>query len=136
MRRVLDVGNCDPDHSGIRLMLLRNFDVQIERVMFVPEALALLERTTCDLVLVNRLIFADGSDGLELVRAMRADQRFQGTPVMLISNFPEAQRAAQAAGAVPGFGKARVGAPETVELLAEYLPRRVPAAAGNGAQHR
>ncbi len=119
--RVLDVGNCDPDHGAIRRMLESAFGASVERVMFVHEALAALRRGTYDLVLVNRLIFADNSEGLALVRAMKADAALAGTPIMLISNYPEAQAAATSAGAAPGFGKAAIGAPATLELLARWL---------------
>lgn len=127
---VLDVGNCDPDHGRIRVLLERRFAVAVDRVMFVPEALARLADRTYALVLVNRLIFADGSDGLKLIEAMQADGRLRGTPVMMVSNFPDAQARAVAAGAVPGFGKAALDAPETLARLARYLPTRAPAAAG------
>ncbi|MFQ5489488.1 MAG: hypothetical protein ACE5GE_02095 [Phycisphaerae bacterium] len=119
-RRVLDVGNCNPDHGNIRHMLEGNFDVDIDRVMFVEEALARLGQGRYDLVMVNRLIFDDGSDGGELIRRMQAEG-FQDTPVMLISNYDDAQQKAQSDGAVPGFGKANIGTPETLELLGNYL---------------
>jgi DNA-binding response OmpR family regulator len=121
--RLLDVGNCDPDHAAIRAMLIKHFDVSIDRVMFVDEALAALNRATYDLVLVNRLIFDDGSEGMALVRAMRGDPA-QKTPVMLVSNFDDAQHAAVDAGALRGFGKANLGAAATLARLAEILPAK------------
>lgn len=119
-KRVLEVGNCDPDHGSIRRMLEANFDAPIDRVMFVDEALARLGQGRYDLVMVNRLIFDDGSDGGELIRRMQADGH-QETPVMMISNYDDAQQKAQDDGAVPGFGKANIDAPQTVELLDRYL---------------
>ena len=104
--RLLDVGNCDFDHGKMRAMLEGSFDVEIERVMFVPEAIELLRRTHYDLVLVNRRIFADDSDGGALIRHMKTDPEMSGIPVMLVSNFPEAQERAVADGARRGFGKA------------------------------
>jgi CheY-like chemotaxis protein len=121
--RVLDVGNCDPDHHSIRSMLTGHFAVEVDRVMFVDEALAALRRSEYDLVLVNRLIFDDGSDGIALVRAMRGDPA-QKTPVMLVSNFDDAQQAAVAAGAARGFGKASLGTATTLALLGRFLPAR------------
>lgn len=120
-KRVLDVGNCDPDHGKIVGMLTRNFDVQTDRVMFVDEALKALSGTHYDLVLVNRRIFADDSDGGELIRRMKASEALVRTPVMLVSNFPDAQAKAVAEGAVPGFGKAAIDQPATIEMLAGYL---------------
>lgn len=119
--RVLDVGNCDPDHGAIRRMIVNHFDAQVDRVMFPVEALARLSEARYDLVLVNRLIFADDSDGLALIKAMR-EHGFGDLPVMLVSNFAEAQTRAVAAGAQRGFGKAQLDEPETLERVARYLP--------------
>lgn len=104
-------------------MLKDHFEVAIDRVMFVDEALASLRQAKYDLVLVNRLIFADGSDGMALVRAMHGGVA-QNTPVMLVSNFEEAQQAAVSVGAVRGFGKASLGTAATLARLGEYLPAR------------
>ncbi len=122
--RVLVVGNCDPDHGAIRALLQRNFEVEVERVMFVAEALQALRRGPFALVLVNRLIFADQSDGAALIAAMRTDPALASTPVMLISNFADAQDAAVVLGAERGFGKAELNQPATVEHLARWLPRQ------------
>jgi len=120
--RVLDVGNCDPDHASIQRLLGR-FEVDVDRVMFVEEAVVALAKSRYDLVLVNRLIFADGSDGLPLIQRMKADARFQKIPVMMVSNYPEAQDRAVSEGAVRGFGKADLNEPRTLELLKPYLAR-------------
>jgi len=118
--RVLDVGNCDPDHRGIRELLERHFDVTVDRAMFVDEAMAQLGRQRYDLVLVNRIIFDDDSDGSELIRRMRHNGH-RTTPIMLISNYADAQERAVADGAVPGFGKAALHDPATVQLLTRHL---------------
>ena len=109
----------------------------IQRVMFVPEALAALRSDRYDLVLVNRRIFADDSDGLDLVTAMQADPTLAKTPVMMVSNFPDAQQRAVDAGARPGFGKAELNHPATFEKLARYLPAAGSAAgtADGGRRH-
>jgi CheY-like chemotaxis protein len=120
--RVLDVGNCDPDHANIRQLLERCYAV-VDRVMFVEDALRRLRESGYDLVLVNRLIFADGSDGLPLVERMQADESLRRIPVMMISNYPEAQDRAVAAGAARGFGKAALHDPRTMDLLRSVLSR-------------
>jgi two-component system chemotaxis response regulator CheY len=122
--RVLDVGQCNPDHASILNLLTDRFDVDVDRVMFVDEAMDALSRREYALVLVNRLIFDDGSPGMALVHQMKADPKLKGTPVMLVSNYPEAQAEAVAAGAAEGFGKAQVGTPDTAAKLAKFLPRR------------
>jgi len=122
--RLLDVGNCDPDHGMIRRMLTENFDVTIDRVMFVDDAIERMRSAPYDLVLFNRLIFDDGSEGIELLRRAKDDPSLAKVPMMMISNFPEAQAASKAAGGVMGFGKASVGTSDTVALLSDYLPAR------------
>lgn len=122
--RILDVGNCNPDHAMLRMILERHFNVTIDRVMFVAEALEHMRATQYALILFNRLIFEDGSEGLALVHQAKADPAIKTAPMMMISNYPEAQSAATAAGAVPGFGKSKLAKPETIELLSQYLPRK------------
>ena len=42
-------------------------------------------------------------------------------PVMLVTNYPEHQQQAIAAGAEPGFGKAELASPATLAKLAKFL---------------
>lgn len=119
---VLNVGNCDPDHGMIHRMLTEHFDVDVDRVMFIEQALERMRGRSYDLVLVNRLIFEDGSEGRTLVRRAKADTALSKTPIMLVSNFPEAQAAAVAEGAERGFGKDALFQAETLERLASFLP--------------
>jgi CheY-like chemotaxis protein len=126
--RVLDVGNCDPDYAAIRVMIEANFAARLDHVMFIEEACDALRRSPYDLVLVNRLIFADQSEGTQLVRAMKRDGLAPDTPVLLISNYTDAQERARAEGAEPGFGKAALHDPETLERLAAFLPRKAATA--------
>ncbi len=118
--RVLDVGNCDPDHGSI-CRLLKKFDADVGRVMFVEEARKALAENTYDLVLVNRLIFADSSDGLPLVKYVATEMGPPAPPIMMISNFEDAQQRAVEAGAVRGFGKSDLNDAATLELLKQYL---------------
>jgi CheY-like chemotaxis protein len=122
--RVLDIGQCTPDHSAIRSLLNRHFEVEVDRVMFVDEALSAMRARPYDLVLVNRLIFDDNSEGRLLIEQAKADARLKDVPIMLISNYADAQQAAEALGAVRGFGKSELHRPDTVERLAEFLPAR------------
>lgn len=118
-KRVLDVGNCGPDHGAITSMLQSHFDADVQQAHAADEALAMLAQSTYDLVLVNRIFDRDGTSGMELVQQVK--QQFEQTPVMLITNFAEHQTAAVAVGAEPGFGKNAVGSTETVQLLEKYL---------------
>jgi two-component system, chemotaxis family, chemotaxis protein CheY len=120
-KRVLDVGQCGPDHSTIRSYLSRNFDCEVVQVDDASAALSQLKAGQFDLVLVNRKLDVDYSDGIEVIRAIKADAATQSVPVMLVTNYPEHQDAAMAVGAVPGFGKLEFGKPETRDKLAAVL---------------
>jgi len=121
-RRVLDVGQCRHDH-GMITRLLAGFGARVDRVKGLEEAKRALREARYDLVLVNRQLDADGSPGVDVVRAIKtdADPALSAVPVMLVSNFPEAQEEAVAAGAEPGFGKAELDAPQTRSRLATVL---------------
>jgi PleD family two-component response regulator len=131
---LLDVGNCDPDHGMIKQMLSENFDVRIDRVMFVKNALERMRANRYDLVLYNRLIFEDNTEGIELLKATKADPALKDVPIMMISNFEDAQATSIAAGGEPGFGKKAVFASSTVELLSKYLPKNKARAGAFHAQ--
>ncbi len=120
--RVLDVGQCDPDHHAIRSMLTRHFDVEVDRVMFVNEALTAMREKPYDLVLVNRLIFSDNSEGLPLIETAKADDALKDVPIMMVSNFADAQATATQAGAEPGFGKSELQSERTQSRLRDLLP--------------
>jgi two-component system chemotaxis response regulator CheY len=77
-----------------------------------------------DLVLVNRKLDVDYSDGLEVIRQIKSDPAIADVPVMLVTNYPEHQDAAVAAGAVRGFGKLEFEKPETRERIAAVLAVR------------
>ena len=122
--RVLDVGQCSPDHFTISNLLSDHFDVKVDRAATVGEALAMMHRQNYRLVLVNRLIDEDGSDGMELIRNAAADERLRKMPVMLVSNYDDAQNQAIEAGGLRGFGKSQIGNRETIARLAELLPAK------------
>jgi len=121
-KRVLDVGQCGPDHASIRRFFAANFDgVEIEQAAACDDALALLRHTHFDLVLINRKLDEDYSDGIEVLRVIKSHPEFADLPVMLITNYPEHQDAAIAAGAVCGFGKLEFNDPATKEKVAAAL---------------
>lgn len=120
-RKVLDVGQCVPDHAAIRQLIESNFDATVAQSHQLPDTLAALRRERFDLVLVNRKLDADYSDGLDILRAIKADEQLNSTPVMLVTNYAVYQQSAVAAGAAPGFGKAQLNDPRTIETLAQFL---------------
>lgn len=128
-KRVLDVGQCGPDHATIRSYLTRNFDCEVVQVDDGPGAAAELAANRYDLVLVNRKLDIDYSDGIEVIMALKANPATATVPVMLVTNYPEHQEAAITAGAIRGFGKLEFDRPETRERLAEIL-QTAPGPAG------
>lgn len=121
--RVLDVGNCGHDHGQISRMLERNFNAVTATADTPDEALERLAREQFDLVLINRKLDHDYSDGIEVVKRIKSDPKLKDTPVMLVTNYPEHQATAVAEGALPGFGKLELGSPTTRERLAAVLTR-------------
>jgi DNA-binding response OmpR family regulator len=120
-KRVLNIGHCLADHTGISLTLRQHFDAEVVPADTREESLGQLRQGGFDLVLVNRVLDGDGSSGLEFIKALRADDVGQQVPIMLVSNYEDAQRAAVDAGAVPGFGKGALGHPAMIARLRKYL---------------
>ncbi len=120
-KRVLSVGQCGADHYGISSALEQAFGAEVEEASTQAEALRLLRREPFALVLVNRVFDADGDSGVELIRRVKADEALRATPVLLVSNYADAQREAEAAGAEPGFGKAALGRPEMFDRVRPFL---------------
>lgn len=120
-RRVLDVGNCSMDHGSISGMLRDQFQAEVVQAHGPHDALAATRSGDFDLVLVNRKLDQDYSDGLEIIKLLKQSPDTAHLPVMLISNYPEAQDEAVAVGAEYGFGKKSLQSPETRERLARFL---------------
>ncbi|MFO1022994.1 MAG: response regulator [Planctomycetales bacterium] len=121
MKKVLDVGQCGPDHSAIRHFLQTHFDVEIQRTSLPADTLAALRRQPFDLVLINRKLDEDYSDGLEILKAIKQDPDIGQTPVMLVTNYAEHQAESVAAGGEQGFGKNDLRHAKTAELLKPFL---------------
>ena len=119
--RVLDVGNCAFDHRSIQTMIERSFDAVLLQAHSEEDAIATLLEDQIDLVLVNRKLSRDRSDGLEIIKRIKTTDELSAIPVMLITNYPEYQEQAVAAGAEWGFGKEQVDAPDTIEKLKMIL---------------
>jgi two-component system chemotaxis response regulator CheY len=124
MPRVLSVGQCGFDHGTIARRLLKDFGAEVVGAATFEEAVACLRRGGFDLVLVNRITDRDGAPGAELIHTLKADAELGTVPVMLVSNYPEAQDQAASLGALPGFGKSEIGSPQARERLAAVLASR------------
>jgi len=118
-KRVLSVGQCQADHGRLAATLRRSLGVEVVPADDAAEALRRLSEEKFDLVLVNRVFDADGASGLEFIRQLTKGAA--PAPVMLVSNYEDAQQEAVAAGALPGFGKAALGDPATADALRHAL---------------
>ena len=120
-KTVLDVGNCGPDHAAIRRMLTNNFDVTVLQTDQAQDTLELLAKQPVDLILVNRKLDCDYSDGMRIIEQLKGDQRYASIPVMLVTNYEDHQDQAVSVGALRGFGKLALSAPETLASLGQVL---------------
>src|SRR5688572_17841816 len=96
-KRVLDVGNCVPDHSAIRSMVTKTFGAEVAQAHGPDDALKMVQNQPFDLVLVNRKLDQDYSDGLDIIKAIKANPEVSHVPCMLVTNFAEYQEDAVAA---------------------------------------
>lgn len=119
--RVLDVGQCNMDHGHIDRLLAEKFGAQVDRSDTIAEAVKAVLANRYDLVLVNRILDTNGDEGIDLIRQLKAEESTRDTNAMLVSNYADAQEAAVAAGAKPGFGKASLNDDATLQALAQYL---------------
>src|SRR3954467_14535177 len=115
------VGHCGPDSSFLRIAVARaGKDVQVLSADDGRELNRVLEQGV-DLLLLNRqLDFGfDEDEGVALIRKLRP--HYANVKMMLVSNYPDAQAAAVAEGALPGFGKRDLNSPKVAELIREAL---------------
>lgn len=126
--RVLSVGQCGPDEGRISHFLRKTFGAEVTAASTLEQARALMRSDQFGLVLVNRIFDLDGTSGVELIQWLKGDPTLAAVPVMLVSNFPEAQAKAVAQGALPGFGKAELHTHQARERLAEVLKPSATAA--------
>jgi two-component system, chemotaxis family, chemotaxis protein CheY len=120
-KKVALVGHCGPDSSFLR-MAVSSADRSVQVVMAddASELNQLLEQGI-DLLLLNREMpygFED-AEGVGLIRKLRT--KHPSIKMMLVSNYPDAQAAAVAAGAVPGFGKREIGTSRVAQVIREAL---------------
>jgi hypothetical protein len=117
---ILLVGHCGPDAWALASAVKSALAGAEVRMVTDDESL-LASIDAADLLLVNRVLDGDfASDaGIDLIREFAS--RPTAPPVMLISNFPEAQADALAAGAKPGFGKRQIYDPATRDRILEAV---------------
>ena len=118
---VVLVGHCGPDAWMLKSMLGRAAPGRpIEMVNSEKDLEASLDDAA--LLLVNRVLDGRfGSDsGIELIGSL-ASRGDGAPPMILVSNLPDAQEEGEKAGALPGFGKSDLYAPETIDRVQQAL---------------
>jgi hypothetical protein len=120
-KRIALVGHCGPDSSYLR-MAIKNAvkDATIVAADDDGELQQVIGEGV-DLILFNRELgygFTDGL-GVDYIRRLRGAR--PALKMMLVSNYGDAQTAAVAAGALPGFGKRELGTKRVVELLRDAV---------------
>lgn len=120
-KTLLDCGNCGPDFNAVRQMAMANFGASVLQSHAVEDTLQMLRTRQIDLVTVNRKLDRDYSDGLEVIKAIKADAEIASVPVMLVTNYEEHQQTAIEAGCVRGFGKLAINEPATREAVEPFL---------------
>src|SRR5687767_11950548 len=116
-KKVVLVGHCGPDSSFLRMAVS---SAQKGLAVVAADDDGSLRQAIeqgADLLLVNRVLDYgfDEASGAAVIRRLRAEH--PGLKMMLVSNYPEAQAEAVAAGALPGFGKREVGSPRILTLI-------------------
>jgi two-component system, chemotaxis family, chemotaxis protein CheY len=120
-KKIALVGHCGPDSSYLRMTVQKaGKDVQIVSADDDRELSRVLADGV-DLILFNRELGYGFTHpmGVDAIRHLRAMS--PGLKMMLVSNYADAQAAAVAAGALPGFGKREIGSPRVVEVLRAAL---------------
>ncbi len=116
--RILSIGQCGYDDSRLA-DLVRQAGATLECAATGDDALRRMLKEKFDLILVNRVFDADGASGIALIEEFK--RKGVQTPMMLVSNYAEAQADAVNKGAVQGFGKSDLGRPMTLELVRKVL---------------
>ena len=82
--RVLDVGQCDFDYDNISRMLSEELGADVKRAATSEEAIRAVRAGHYDLVLVNRVLDADGASGLDFIQRLLSTEDRRATPTMMV----------------------------------------------------
>ena len=121
-KKVLLVGHCGPDSSYLRMAVKSAAeDAAIVMADDQKELRKALDAGEIDLILFNRELGYgfDERYGVDVIQYLRPN--YPSLKMMLVSNYADAQNAAVAAGAIPGFGKREIGSKRVLKLLQDAL---------------
>jgi DNA-binding NarL/FixJ family response regulator len=115
------VGHCGPDSYMLRSAVkyaVRDADV---RMLNSERDLTSAVEAGAAVLLVNRVLDGGFEDdgGIDLIK--RAKASWPQVKCLLVSNYADAQAAAETAGALPGFGKSQVGTPHMKRAIETAL---------------
>lgn len=117
LQRILLVGHCGVDGPRLKAELSKAIpSATVERINSDAALRAALEKGEA-LLLVNREPVGFDGEGVDLIRQVKAGH--PGVKTMLVSDKSDAQRDAEQAGAMKGFGKSQMGS----QRLAEHITR-------------
>jgi DNA-binding NtrC family response regulator len=116
---VLSVGQCGFDDSRLSSLVRDTLGASMDRAHNADDARRKLAEKKYDLVLLNRIFDGDGQSGIAFVTEIRRQDN--PPPVILVSDYGDAQQAAVANGAMPGFGKSSLSSPQTAACLKKAL---------------
>ena len=120
-KKVVLVGHCGPDSSYLK-MAVKSAATDVQVTAADTQAEIEQEITSgADLLLLNRVLdygFEQNS-GVDLLRDLK--KKHPEIKAMLVSNYADAQEAAIAEGALPGFGKRDIGSPKVRQLIQSAL---------------
>jgi DNA-binding NarL/FixJ family response regulator len=114
------VGHCGVDGPRLQSALCSRVQgCDVLRINDLGELESACEQGA-DLLLVNREpIGFEGAQGVELIRQL--SERYPDTKLMLVSDFPDVQEEAVAAGARLGFGKRDIDSPKMEQTVRQAL---------------
>lgn len=117
---VISAGQCGFDSGGISRMI-GNVGGSVITTDSMQTTLAKALEIQPNLILINRIFDATGESGLECIKKFKEDKGLQNLPLMLISNYEDAQQQAVALGALRGFGKRSLSDKAVIQLLKQIL---------------
>ena len=119
-KRILLVGHCGVDGPRLQREITSHLeDAAAVRINSMDDLRQAVE-DGADLLLVNREpVGFMPVMGVDLIRELRED--YPDQKVMLVSDLPDAQEEAAAAGALPGFGKGDLGSSRFEDTVRKAL---------------
>jgi two-component system, chemotaxis family, chemotaxis protein CheY len=127
-KKIALVGHCGPDSSYLRMTVMKAAGTGAQILMADDDSQLkdALEQGV-DLILFNRELGYGFQDkmGVDAIKRLRGTH--PNLKTMLVSNYADAQAAAVANGALPGFGKREIGSARVIEVLKGALTSDAPA---------